>query len=377
LAGAFFSVLLVLVVAVIAVVLVPLVPIVPIVPEVPEVSVDVIVPIVDDVSVAIVDVVDVVAETLVFVAAVSVLVFSSFLHPNANRAIASSAKSVSFFILELSYFVKLNPGITAEGLILETPLTMSSDPARLETPASHSVVSFDGTPIAYDIYPGRSRMAVLVIPGFWRERKHPSMVRVAALLNRHGYTAAVTDPRGHGDSGGTYGFNLHEHEDTAAVAKDLLGRGAESITMVGFSYGAAVAISTVARHPLPFNALLLISPVADASMISPRINPFTIHQHIALAQVLHRPRFEWRARKSPKLRALDDVRDVHVPICLIHVRNDWLISHKHSVALYEAANEPKELHVIDIPGAYHADRIFRVASDSIEPIFLDFLSRTR
>ena len=82
-----------------------------------------------------------------------------------------------------------------------------------------------------------------------------------------------------------------------------------------------------------------------------------------------------RARKSPKLRPLDDVRDVHVPICLIHVRNDWLISHKHSIALYEAANEPKELHVIDIPGNYHADRIFRVASDSIEPVFLDFLDR--
>jgi len=79
--------------------------------------------------------------------------------------------------------------------------------------------------------------------------------------------------------------------------------------------------------------------------------------------------------RSAKLRALDDVREVRVPISFIHVKNDWLIAHTHSVALYEAANEPKELHVIDIPGHYHADRIFSVASESIEPIFVDFLRR--
>jgi pimeloyl-ACP methyl ester carboxylesterase len=253
---------------------------------------------------------------------------------------------------------------------------MSSDPARVAPATSHTVTSFDGIPIAYDVYAAGSRSAVLVVPGFWRERKHASMIALAELLRYRGYTTVVTDPRGHGDSGGTYGFNRDEHHDTAAVAHDVIKRlGVESIVLVGFSYGGAVAISTAARHPLPIRSLLLISPVADFAMISPRINPFTIHHHIAFSLALRRPRFEWRARKSPKLRPLDDIRNVHVPVCLIHVRNDWLIGHKHSVALYEAANEPKELHIIDIPGNYHADRIFRVASESIEPIVFDFLRR--
>jgi alpha-beta hydrolase superfamily lysophospholipase len=238
------------------------------------------------------------------------------------------------------------------------------------------VVSSDGTPIAYDLHDAPSRSVVLVVPGFWRDKRHSSMLALAALLTDHGYRAAITDPRGHGHSGGTYGFNLFEHYDTAAVAEDLLQRlPVESISLVGFSYGGSIAVSTAARHQLPINSLLLISPVADFSMISPRINPFTIHRHIAFSQALNGPRFEWHIRRSPKLRALDDVRDVHAPICFIHVRNDWLISHRHSVALYEAANEPKELHVIDIPGNYHADRIFSVASESIEPIVLEFLTR--
>jgi pimeloyl-ACP methyl ester carboxylesterase len=244
------------------------------------------------------------------------------------------------------------------------------------TPVTFHVRSFDETPIHYDFYDAPSRSAILVIPGFWRDRRHPAMLRLASLLTSAGYRTAIADPRGHGDSGGIYGFNLSEHHDTAAVARDLLQRfPIDSITLIGFSYGASIAISAAARHDLPIASLLLISAVADFDMISPRINPFTIHRHIAFSQALRRPHFEWRLHRSAKLRALDDVREVRVPISFIHVKNDWLIAHTHSVALYEAANEPKELHVIDIPGHYHADRIFSVASESIEPIFVDFLRR--
>jgi pimeloyl-ACP methyl ester carboxylesterase len=243
-------------------------------------------------------------------------------------------------------------------------------------PKTKTVQSFDGTTIYYDLYDNASRGAVLVVPGFWRFRRHASMKALAAQVNALGYRAAIVDPRGHGDSGGTYGFNLHEHHDVAAVAEDLLRRlPVESITLVGLSYGGAVAVSTAARHELSIASLLLISPVADFQMIVPKIDLFTFHRHIALSQALHKPRFNWRMRRSEKLRPLDDIGNVHAPLCLIHVKNDWLVSHAHSLALYEAANEPKELHVIDIEGNYHADRIFSVASAHIDPIVAEFLSR--
>ena len=247
----------------------------------------------------------------------------------------------------------------------------------LPNPISASVLSFDGTTIHYDLYDGPSPSLALVVPGFWRDRRHPSMVRLAAFLQERGLRAAVIDVRGHGQSEGTYGFNLNEHHDVAAVAHDLLERcpTISTITLVGFSYGGAIAVSTVARHQLPVSALLLISPVADFKMIAPRLNPFTIHRHIAFTQALRRPRFAWTVRHTAKLRALDDIADVHVPVCFIHVKNDWLVGHRHSMALYEAAHEPKELHILDIEGNYHADRIFSVASDSIDPIVTDFLAR--
>jgi len=252
----------------------------------------------------------------------------------------------------------------------------SGRPIEVPRPVSHRVTSFDGEAIFYDLYDAPSRSVVLIVPGFWRERRHPSMVRLAAVLHGQGYRAVVCDLRGHGESGGTFGFNLNEHHDVAAIVEDLtLDASIDTVTLVGLSYGGAIAVSTAARHQLPLASLVLISPVADYGMLAPRINPFTIHRHIAFRLAFRRPRFPWLVSRAPKLRALGDVQNVHVPLCLIHVKNDWLVDHSHSVALYERANEPKELHVMEIEGNYHADRILSVAGNAVEPIVMEFLER--
>lgn len=246
-----------------------------------------------------------------------------------------------------------------------------------QQPHHKTAVSFDGTVIHYDVYDAPSSAVVLIVPGFWRDRRHPSMIKLAHFLTDMGYRAAVIDVRGHGDTEGIYGFNLHEHHDVAAVAKDLLAQTAtiSTLTMIGFSYGGAIAISAIARHDLPVTCLLLISPVADFKMISPRLNPFTIHRHIAFSQALKRPRFTWTIHRDVKLRSLEDIDKLRAPVCFVHVKNDWLIDHTHSMALFEKANEPKELHILDIEGNYHADRIFNVASESVVPIVRDFICR--
>src|SRR5436853_7501109 len=103
--------------------------------------------------------------------------------------------------------------------------------AAESAPLTASVESFDGTEIYYDLYEQPSRSCALIIPGFWRSRRHESMVGLAAQIARLGYRTAVMDSRGHGESGGTYGFNRHEHHDTAAVGRDLSRRfGVERIT---------------------------------------------------------------------------------------------------------------------------------------------------
>jgi hypothetical protein len=51
-------------------------------------------------------------------------------------------------------------------------------------PITKTVQSFDGTTIYYDLYDNASRGAVLVVPGFWRFRRHASMKALAAVGRR-------------------------------------------------------------------------------------------------------------------------------------------------------------------------------------------------
>lgn len=249
---------------------------------------------------------------------------------------------------------------------------------RQAAPETGSVESFDGTSIHYDYYDADASTLVLVIPGFWRHRRHPSMRRLGPFLNKAGFSTAIVDVRGHGSSGGRYGFNFQEHHDVAAVIQELVReKKIESVILLGFSVGGAIAVSTAARHALPIKGLLLISSVADFAMITPKINLFRLNRHVAVSQAWHTPRFDWRFRRSEKLNAAQDIQSVHVPVALIHVKEDWLIGHAHSLALFAQANEPKEMHLIDLPGNYHADRIFSVAGDLVEPIVLNFLTRTK
>ena len=255
----------------------------------------------------------------------------------------------------------------------EVPQRAGHQPLPL-TAVTHS---FDGTEIYFDVYGPPSAITVLVVPGFWRDRSYPSMPPLASFLNGLGYRTAIMDVRGHGSSGGTYGFNIDEHYDVAAVAEELI-RSFEtrSLVLMGFSVGGAIAMSAAARHELPIKSEILVSPVSELARVMPRINPFTIHRHIAFSQALNRPRFTLRVPPGAvRLNAVDDVSRVHAPICLIHVKNDWLVGHRHSVRLYERANEPKELHIIDIPGHYHADRIFTRARETAETLVADFLAR--
>lgn len=254
---------------------------------------------------------------------------------------------------------------------------MSSQPSEQATgagTANRRTISADGTEITFDVYPSAGTTGVVVIPGFWRTRSYPALQAIASSIARRLGPCAVLDVRGHGDSGGTFEFNRLEHLDVAAVARRFAEQERlERVVLLGFSAGGAIAISTAARNrDLPITGLLLVSPVADFRRVIPRPNPFTIHRHISVGQALARPRFRWprEGRCSP----LDDVSTLEVPICLIHARHDWLVSHWHSEAIARRA-PGASVHILNVPGRYHADRLFDVAGDQVWPIVDEFVGR--
>jgi alpha-beta hydrolase superfamily lysophospholipase len=199
---------------------------------------------------------------------------------------------------------------------------------------------------------------------------------LAGFFRRLHYRVAIMDPRGHGGSGGAFAFNTAEHEDVAAVIRDIVSSiGASSVILVGLSAGGAIAVTTAARHELPISALVLISAVGDFKRVTPALNPLTMRHHLDPALALTPPRFRWVRGRADRIRATEEIPRVHAPVCLIHVKNDWLVPHENSAALFEAANEPKELHLLDIEGHYHADRIFFVAEEQVCGIVTSFLEK--
>src|SRR6266853_369208 len=84
-----------------------------------------------------------------------------------------------------------------------------------------SVISRDGTTIAYDMIGGGP--AVILVAGAFSYRKYPASVQLADLLAQH-FTVFNYDRRGRGDSGDTKPYAVErEIEDIQALIDEAGG----------------------------------------------------------------------------------------------------------------------------------------------------------
>ncbi|MFN2441124.1 MAG: alpha/beta hydrolase [Thermoanaerobaculia bacterium] len=244
----------------------------------------------------------------------------------------------------------------------------------MDSPRRLTISTEAGVEIVWDHYLNESSSrAFLVVPGFWRHRRHPAITALASRLQERG-GVAVMDIRGHGESGGRFGFNRSEHLDVAAVAAEMLRMTrASRLDMIGFSMGGAIAATAAARHPeIRWGKILLISPVADFRRLRPRLNPFLAHRHLSASQIVRAPRFDWGFWFHSKIQAEDEIGKVRVPVTIVHVRRDWLVDDSHGARLHERCRS-STLHLLEIPGRWHADRILTEVPEAFEPVLRDFL----
>lgn len=231
----------------------------------------------------------------------------------------------------------------------------------------------DSTRIVADFLPGKDRCSVVVIPGFWRARADPVMRRISARLNDAGLTVVTLDNRGHGDSGGTYGFNTFESDDVIRTLQTAAEMGLISTPafLLGFSAGGAIALSTAAQGSELVRGLVLVSSVGDFKRVFPRPNPFRLHHQLSMRASLRPPRFWWH--EASRRHALEDARRVEAPVLMIHARNDWLVHHSHSERIAERLPTRPELHIVDLVRA-HAERMLDIEGAPWDEVF-DFMAK--
>lgn len=241
-------------------------------------------------------------------------------------------------------------------------------------PHTLSLASRDGVRIACDVYPapsGKALGTLVVAPGFWRRRKSPVMAEFAETWAAKGLDTLLLDFRGHGDSEGAYTFGIEEPQDLATVLDYAVERNPSlSIGVVGFSLGGSIAVETLAaRHDFreKVRAVVTVCSPADFALLKiPLLKAREALPHLSMYEAVRPPRISLKAYLAPKPRYADFAGDVSPSaLHVVHTANDWLVDTRHARLLFDAAREPKRLHLLEEGGeSLHADALLRRPSEA-------------
>jgi fermentation-respiration switch protein FrsA (DUF1100 family) len=199
---------------------------------------------------------------------------------------------------------------------------------------------------------------------------------MARRFHERGYNVFLYDSRRHGDSEGTYcTYGFYEKHDTSTIINYLLSRTdihVGKIGLFGSSMGAAVTIQVAAIDKR------VVAVVAESGFATLR-SVFDDYQKRMIRLPWHYLRniVIKRSEQLAHFRAnavspLDSVKEVHVPLFILHGTADNLIKYSYSEMLYQNTGEPKELWLI--PGARH-DNMGQVGGEEYNRRILDFFER--
>ncbi|MFN0159542.1 MAG: alpha/beta hydrolase [Bacteroidota bacterium] len=199
---------------------------------------------------------------------------------------------------------------------------------------------------------------------------------IAKALHDNGYNVFLYDSRRHGDSGGnfcTYGF--YEKHDTSTVINYLETRHdlrLGKIGLFGSSMGAAVALQ-VAAVDKRIAAVVAESGFATLRSIFDDYQrrmiklPWHYLRNLVIKRSEHLAHF-----KANDVSPVDAVKDIHVPIFILHGTADNLIDHKYSEMVFRSANEPKELWLL--PNTRH-DNMAEVGGEEYTRRIVEFFKQ--
>jgi len=180
---------------------------------------------------------------------------------------------------------------------------------------------------------------------------------LARQFHQAGYHVFLYDSRRHGESGGqycTYGF--YEKHDVSTIITFLQQRSDLQLGRIGLfgsSMGAAVAVQ-VASLDHRVTAVVAESGFATLRTIFDDYQkrmiklPWHYLRNIVIKRSERLAHF-----KAAAVSPIDVVRHIHVPLFILHGTADRLIKWSYSQLLFENANQPKQLWLLE--GADHSN----------------------
>ena len=232
------------------------------------------------------------------------------------------------------------------------------------------VITEDKKRIALSHIKGGFSKVVIIAHGFYTNKDTVLFKKMADAFSKE-YDVIMFDFRGHGKSGGLFTWMALEQKDLQAVIAYAKGNHYEKIGVVGFSFGAAIALIEASSRQGIDSVIAVSAPIGLRS----------INYHFWEKDMWEDLKLNFGAKGrgkgirlgSPflqKIRPVDIVDKISpVPVLFIHGGKDWLVKPSHSQRLFDRAKDPKALTIIKDGG--HAERIFDVFPDKFMKICLD------
>ncbi|WP_150237860.1 alpha/beta hydrolase [Nocardiopsis quinghaiensis] len=200
--------------------------------------------------------------------------------------------------------------------------------------------------------------AVVLANGFTGTYRNPNTRAVAEALLPVG-DVMTFDFRGHHGSGGLSTVGNSEIHDLEAVVVRLRELGYTSVSVVGFSMGAAVAV----RHAAIYGGTAAVVSVSGPSRWYYKGTRRMRLLHLGIGGSVGR----FLLRSFRKVRVIDQEWDPRpaeprevageispTPLLVVHGDADTYFPVSHATAIHDAAREPRDLWIV--PGMGHAER---------------------
>lgn len=263
----------------------------------------------------------------------------------------------------------------AYGLVHPGHIPTVAQPAEvgLTDYQSVSFLTSDGLTLRGWYMPAHNASVVIFVHGHGGNRG--ALLAEAAYIVAYGYGALLYDTRNSGESEGTLTtFGLLEVNDVSAAVDFALAQpGVERVALLGHSMGAGTVLMAGARLPG------VSAVVAESAFSSLEDNVANGVRHLTgLPAFPFAPLVVFFGQREAGMdirqaRPIDAIADLSPrPVLLVHGALDKAVPVTNAYALYAAAQEPKELYLLDDAGH---DDLLLTGGPEFQTRILNFLDK--
>ena len=223
--------------------------------------------------------------------------------------------------------------------------------------------SEDGTELSGWFMPAEGKAKGTVIQFHGNAQNMTSHFIFGAWLPKYNYNFFVFDYRGYGKSKGTPSRDGIYQDSVAALEYVINRKGIDNdkIIVLGQSLGGAKAIAVLGNKHYPQVKGLII----DSAFASYKKVASDALRHTSVSSIATPASSVFVSDKYQPLKAIKEIKNI--PKVFIHGTHDPVVQYKHGVALFNAAQQPKQF--LTLKGAGHVEAFSKYARVVIPKIY--------